>query len=282
MKTKILIPLAGVILFCACKGRGGYEVVNNSSSSASDTVKADSIAGAKLVKTAGINFKTRDVRQTEQKINALTGAIAGMIIHQQITSTPDRSQEVKISADSVMRIVSLNTRAEMTVRVPSARLEAFMDSVAGMGLYVTDRSFDVTDKTLDYLSARLKLKSREELVKQQHTGKVVIKDPSKVIDLKDDVIDQQIGNRQIDSDVRNSTVNLSFYQSNSIAREVIVNDDPSNYELPFFRRMLMACENGWQLFMDMMVGLADIWFLLLCGVGLWWYIRYRKSAGARA
>ena len=44
----------------------------------------------------------------------------------------------------------------------------------------------------------------------------------------------------------------------------------------------MACENGWQLFMDMMVGLADIWFLLLCGVGLWWYIRYRKCAGARA
>jgi len=178
-----------------------------------------------------------------------------------------------------MRITALTSTAEMTIKIPSARLLKFMDSVATMGLYVTNRSLDVSDKTLEYLSAQMKLKSRSELISQQKQGKIIIKDPSKVLDLRDDMIDQQISNRQIDDAVSNSMVSLSFYQSNFISREVVVNDDPSAYDLPFFRRMLLACENGWALCKDVLVGLANVWFFLLCGIGVWWFVRRRKGRG---
>jgi len=277
MKTKILIPLAGMVLFCACKGKGGYEV---GSSGDADTVqRADIVTKEKLVKTAGMSFKVRNVAQTGQKIGALTSAFGGMVVHQQMGSVAERTDGIRVSADSVMRVTALTTTADMTVKVPSVRLQKFMDSVATMGLYVTNRSLDVSDETLDYLSAQMKLKSRSELISQQKQGKVVIKDPSKVLDLRDDMIDQQIGNRKIDDAVSNSTVNLSFYQSNTISREVVVNDDPSAYELPFFKRMLLACENGWALCKDVLVGLGNLWFFLLCGLGVWWLVRRRKRSG---
>ncbi len=283
MKTKYLIPLAAIALFCACKGSGGgYEVVNNGSSADSDvSKKADTSSAPKLVKTAGMNFKVKNVNQTAIRIDALTAGIGGMVVHQQMGSSVQGSHEVRISTDSVMRTTSLMTTAELTVKVPSVQLEKFMDSVASMGMFVTSRNLDITDKTLDYLSAQLKLKSRNELISQQKQGKIIIKNPAKVLDLKDDMIDQQIGNRQIADAVKNSVVNLSFYQSNTINKEVIVNDDPSAYDLPFFKRLLMACQNGWNLCLDIIIGLANVWILLLAGALVWVGIRnYHKRKKA--
>jgi len=231
----------------------------------------------KLVKTAAISFKVKNVQQTAEHITALTTSINGMVMHHQMGSAAERSQDVRISNDSVMRVTSFNTTADMTVKIPSEKLEAFMDEVGHMGIYVNDRNMDITDKSLDYLSSQLKLKSRMELVNQQKQGKVIIKNPEHVLNLKDDMIDQQIGNRQIDDAVKNSIVTLSFFQSNTINKEVIANDDPSAYNLPFFKRLGIALENGWALFVDMIIGMANIWVFILAGFGIWMIIRFYKK-----
>jgi len=286
MKTRFLIPLmAGLALLCACKGKGGgYEVVNNGSSAAADTAAADpsKISQPKLVKTAGIHFKVKNVEQTVRRISALTASINGMVMHHQMGSTAERSEDIHISNDSVMRVTSFNTTAEMTVKIPSAKLEDFMDQVGRMGIYVNDRNMDIIDKSLDYLSAQLKLKSRTELVSQQKNGKIIIKKPEYVLNLKDDMIDQQIGNRQIDDAVKNSVVMLSFYQSNTINKEIIANDNPTAYNLPFFRRLAIAVENGLGLFADVIIGIANLWMFILAGIGVWLAIKYYKGKKAIA
>jgi len=161
----------------------------------------------------------------------------------------------------------------MTVKIPSVKLDEFLNQAGHLGIYVNERSMDITDKSFDYLSSQLKLKNRAEMVRQQKTGKIVIKKPEDVLNLKDDMIDQQIGNRQIDDAVKNSIVTLSFYQSNTINREVIANDDPSAYNLPFFRRLGMAVENGWGIFVDVIIGIANLWVFILSGLGIWLLIR---------
>jgi hypothetical protein len=281
MKTKFLIPLiAGLGLLCACKGKSGYEIVNNSSSA--DSAKTDSIVVSqpKLVKTAGIHFKVKNVQQTSEKIATLTISVHGMVMRHDMNSTPDRTTDVRISDDSVMRVTSFNTTANMTVKVPSAKLDDFMNQVARMGIYVNNRSMEITDKSLDYLSSQLKLKSRTELVNQQKKGKIIIKKPEDVLNLKDDMIDQQIGNLGINDAVKNSIVTLSFYQSNTINKEVIANDDPSAYNLPFFKRFGMAIDGGWALFVDVIIGLANIWVFILAGIGVLMLIRYYRGKKA--
>ncbi|HEY2582926.1 MAG TPA: DUF4349 domain-containing protein [Mucilaginibacter sp.] len=276
MKKRILIPLlAGLALLWACKGKGraDYEMLNNSSGA--DSAKIDSAATGqpKLVKTAGINFKVKDVPQTAERISTLTASLNGMVVHHQMTSTNERSQDIRISDDSVMRVISFSTVANMTVKIPQAKLEDFMNQVSRMGIYITSRSMDITDKSLDYLSSQLKLKNRTELVNQQKKGKVVIKKPEDVLSLKDDMIDEQINNMGINDAVKTSVITLSFYQSNTIYKETIANDDPSAYNLPFFKRMGMAIENGWEVFVDVIVGLANLWVFILAGIGSWILIR---------
>ncbi len=146
-----------------------------------------------------------------------------------------------------------------------------------MAFTLTTSSMDITDKSLDYLSAQLKFKNRAELVSQQKRGKVIIKKTEDVLNLKDDMVDQQIGYRQIDDAVKNSVVTLSFYQSNTINKEVIANDDPSAYNLPFFKRIEMAIENGWIVFVDVIIGIANLWAFILAGIGVWSIIRYYRN-----
>jgi len=188
----------------------------------------------------------------------------------------ESSQDIRVSDDSVKRVSALSTSADMTVKVPSDKLEAYMTEIAHMGMYVTLRKMDIEDRTLDYLSEKLKLKNRQDLVDQQKKGKVVIKNPVNVMLLKDDMVDQQIGNMRTDEAVKYSIVTLSFYQSNFINQEMIANDDPSAYQLPFFNRLMIALSNGWHLFVELLLGLANIWVFIMLSAVLWVLYRYYK------
>jgi len=282
MKSKILIPLlAGVVLLGACKGKhGSEEFVNNTSSSSADSVKESESATLtvpKLVKTADMRFKVKNVQQTSEHITALTTNYHGLVMHNQLGSSELRSVDVRKSDDSVIRITAFNTTADITVKIPTNKLNDFMNEVGRMGIYVNNRQLDISDKSLDYLAARLKLQSRKELVSQQKRGKIIIKNPASVLLLKDDMVDQQIGNQQIDDEVKNSIVTLSFYQSNTIYKETVVNDDPSAYNLPFFKRLIGAIENGWLIFEELLLGLANLWVLIIAGLGIWMLVKYYRS-----
>jgi predicted small lipoprotein YifL len=282
MKTRILlfITLAAVVLLAACKGKSGpYEFVNNSKSANADSATGVDTTPStpKLVKTAEMHFKVRNVQRAKDSIISLTKLYGGMVMHHQVQSSAEQSKDLHISNDSIQRISVFSTNADMTVKIPSEKLEEFMTKVGHMGLYVNISRMDIEDKSLDYLSSQLKLNSRKELISQQKKGKVIIKDPSSVLYLKDDLVDEQIGNRKIDDAVKYSIISLNFYQSNTISTENIANDDPSAYNVPLFQRLCMAFGNGWNIFIDVMVGLANLWVFIIAGTVLWRGIVYYKS-----
>ena len=278
MKTKILmLPLAAVLLLGACKGSGShYEAINNSTADTVASATTDSTASPKLVKTADMRFKVKNVQQTAEKITALTVKNSGMVMHHQMESTVRDSRDFRITDDSVNRVSSFNASADMTVKIPSEHLEEFMTEVAHMSMYVTMRKMDIEDKSLDFLSAQLKLNSRKELVDQQKKGKVTIKNPENVLLLKDDMVDGQIGNLKIDDAVKYSIITLSFYQSNTILQEHIANDDPSDYNLPFFSRLAGSFANGWHLFMEAILAIANLWVFILAGISILLLIRFYR------
>ncbi len=189
--------LAGVALLAACKGKshsGEYEVVNNSTadtaktfSQADDTSRFD--IQPKLVKTSDMTFKVKNVQKTGDSVSALTNRYGGMVMHHQMSSNIVNSQDIRMSDDSVMHVSAFNTNADMTVKIPSDKLEDFMIKVSHMGMYITSRQMDIADKSLDYLSERMKTNNRRELVAQQKSGKIKIKNPEAVLWLKDDLVD---------------------------------------------------------------------------------------------
>ncbi len=274
MKAKILMMMLAGALLAACKGSGNYESMDSMADSVST---ADiNLTEPKLVKTAGINFKVKSVQQSSEKITSLTNQYKGMVMSHSVNSNINNTSDKRISEDSVMRISAFYTSAQMTVKVPSIKLDEYLDSVAKLGVYVSTRSMDIEDKSLDYLSAKMKLNSRKDMVDQQKKGKIIIKDPSAVLNLRDDLVDEQIYNRKIDDAVKYSVVNLNFYQSNTIFKEVIANDNPASYNLPLFKRVVLGLSDGWNLFKELLIVLINAWALILAGVVLWQAILFYK------
>jgi len=284
MRTKFLIPIAaGFIFLAACKGKtsADYEFIRNSKSSGSSadsTVSRSDTARIvpKLVKTADINFKVKDVQKTGEEIASMVSGYKGMVMHHRVQSGTVASRDVHISNDSIMRISAFNTNGEMVVRIPSASLEEFMTKVGRLGIYINNSQMDIDDRSLDYLSAQLKLIDRQELVAQQKAGKIKMKNPTDVLLLKDDMVDQKIQNLRTDQAVRYSVINLSFYQTNAIIKEIIPNDDPSAYNIPFFQRLALALVSGWSIFVDLFMGVMNLWVFIVFGLGIWWAIATYK------
>jgi hypothetical protein len=283
MKTKFLIPLmAGLALLCACKGKGGaggsadtaYVMTRKATSvePGADTIKSH----PKVVKTADMRFQVKSVQQATEQITALTASYNGTVVHHWMRSTPGDSTDIRKSEDSIMRVTVINSTAEVTVKIPPANVENFMEQVAHLGMYIKNSKMDVSDKTLDYLSARLKLKNQNELVKGQKAA-TDKKTPEDLLAFKNNMVDQQINNRKTDDSVRYSVITLSFYEDNTIIRKVIANSNLSAYNLPFSKRMALSFENGWDVFVIILAGIANFWVLLPVGLGIWLVARYYKN-----
>ncbi len=286
MKAKILIPLAGLALFCACsRSRSKYDASGSADSAKieqlvtsrainpDDTIKSH----LKQVKTADMRFQVKSVQQATEQITSLTAGYGGTVVHHWMKSTPVDSTEIRKSNDSVIRVTAINSVAEMTVRIPPPNVEDFMNKVATLGIYVKARRMDVTDKTLDYLGTRLKLKNQHEYTREQHDSGANKKTADEMLAFKNGIVDQQLNNRKIDDSVRNSVIILSFYEDNTIRKTLIANNDLSAYNLSFGKRLELSLNNGWTIFADMIIGIANCWFLLPIGLAGWWIVRYYQK-----
>ncbi|MFA6084159.1 DUF4349 domain-containing protein [Mucilaginibacter sp.] len=281
MKTKIFIAIAGVALFAACKSSSNNDEKRDISSAdtASLTAGAETNNKVKLVKTADMNFKVKNVQQTGDSISNIVNRYNGIVVHHQMGSEVENSENIRVSNDSIRQVTIYKTTADMTVKIPSAKMEDFMNNVGRMAVLTISRKMDIEDKTFDYASSELKVKNRKEWVAQTKTmDKESAKDPDAILALKDNMVDDQVNNLKTDAAVRYSTIILSFYQDKTISKQLIANDDPSAYHPPFFSRLLLALANGWYMFAEIILGLANIWMFLLAGACLWiGYKMYKRK-----
>lgn len=281
--SNLLVLLAALCLFGACKGPGHYEALNNAdtASALTDDANTDSIE-SRLVKTASMQMKVADVQKSSETIAGITRNYKGMVMRHHMQSVAGGSQRIHLSDDSMMLVSAFHSTVDLTLSIPSDSLEQFMNQVSHLGLHVDVRRMDVEDKTLDYLEAQMKLSSRSQIIHQQEAGKLKIKNPNAVLMLKDDMIDEKINNKRIDAAVKNSLIEVSLYQNDTIMKEIVANDDPDSYRMPFWSRLALALSNGCALFADALVGLTNLWLFVIAGGMVWllvkWYRRKNTSA----
>ena len=279
MRAKIIcMALLCAIFFAGCKSKSGsYEAASSSADTTRIQANTDSVInGTKLVKTSQMRFKVENAAKTNQDITILANSYKGMVVHSGLQSNISETVDKPINNDSIMRLSVFVTDADMTVKIPAERADDFMNKVATMATDVYSRNMDVQDKTLDYLSARLKIRDRQEFIAAQKKGKVIIKNPADVIQLKDDLVDQQVNNHRIEDAVRYSTINLNFTQNNTIVKEIVPNTDPSAFTVPFANRLWASITNGLRIFADTIITLANLWLFALIGVAAWFIYRYYR------
>ena len=162
----------------------------------------------------------------------------------------------------------------MTVKIPPAKVESFVNEVAGMGIQINQLKMSVDDKTFDYVTNRLKLKNQAELVEREKDGTTHAKSADELLAIKDNMVDQAVKNLKTDDSTKNSVTKLNFYESNVIHRETIANPDLAAYNLPYFTRLGTSIKTGWEVFMNIIIELAYLWVLLPVGYAVWLGVRY--------
>ncbi|MDQ7947378.1 MAG: DUF4349 domain-containing protein [Pedobacter sp.] len=221
---------------------------------------SDSVAIAKIIKTADMRFRVKDVQQTKEKLSALIKAESGTVAELNIQSIVQETDKVPYSADSLQEITAYRKEGTLTAKIPSEKLDEFSNTIAKMAIFVDQQAMKMDDQQLNYLSNKLKIQNRAEAL---HTiNKLATRKGTNVSTswmIKDDYIDKKIENMSIDERVKWSTITLSFYQDHTIHTSIVANDRISDYGPGFFRSLGLNIASGWNYLKILVLGLISVW-----------------------
>lgn len=279
MKNQLFIAMLLPILFLmACSSNKSENSSADVYSEAADSVSITGLHGdsIKLVKTANLDFKVKDVYNASLAITASARNLGGRITHHNIVSEVQENKELTISADSLLLITAYQTKGDIIAKIPTNQLDEFMAEVYGLSSFIITSNLDVDDRSLQYLEDDLKQKSRAKFLADVDLKKTDIKGTEQLINQHDDLIDKNIANRQIIADTRYSTVQLTLSQNPSINKEKSVNVNLSSYQIPTSKRMADAFLAGWEYFMDLFIALMHLWMFIVLGLAIWLISRVYK------
>ena len=231
----------------------------------------------KLVKTASINLKVKNVEQTIRQVSTQAQSLGGMIYHQYLQALEGGRRELKLSDDSLLIITAYTPHADITARIPSQSLEAFMYGMADLGYYTSNSKMDIEDKSLLHLENALKQKNRLESLSASKAPKSKTTATLQTIAIKDETIEQGISNQTINADVKYSMVTLSLFQNPMVRKEVIANYSLSDYTLPFSKRWEQSLRSGWEGFLRLVLVISQLWVFIMAGIMIWFIYTYWKN-----
>ncbi|SMC64131.1 DUF4349 domain-containing protein [Pedobacter africanus] len=268
-------------------GVWGCQNANKSHESAADATAenleaSDSTLAEKIIKTADMRFRVKDVQQTKERLSAAIRAEGGTIAEFTIHSNIQQSEKVKYSADSLLELTAYRTEGAVTAKVPSDKLDEFTNKVAKMAVFVDFQSMKLDDQSLVYLSNKLKNQNRIEATQQlnKHASKKS-NNVETALTVKDDYVDKKIQNMQIDSRVQYSNITLNFYQDNTVKKMIVANDTLYDYKPDFLRRFVLNIQNGWVIFKEFVLILTNLWMLFLLLIAGYFTFRYYRKKRAQ-
>ena len=278
MKKYLIYGILSLTAFgCSSdKKPGAYtEEVQKQNSAVSDTSLTE-----KIIKTADMKFRVKDVQSAKEKLGSILKAEGGTIAEFNKHSQVIQNEKVKYAADSLLELISYRVEGLIVAKIPAEKLDDFTNQVAKMAVFIDDQSLKLDDQSINYLSNQLKNKNKLEAVTQLNnpvSGKK-ISAAEKSLALKDEYVDNKVSNLLTDRNVRYSTITLNFYQDNTIKKMIVVNDELSDYRPDFFKRFWLGFENGWSIFKEFILILANLWAVLLIIIAGYFIFRhYRRK-----
>ncbi|RZJ82102.1 MAG: DUF4349 domain-containing protein [Flavobacterium sp.] len=236
---------------------------------------ADTTASPKIIKTADMQFRVKDVQQAKESLTSHLKSQGGTVVEFAIQSQIQESNKVGYSLDSLKEIISYRKTGMLVAKVPSDKLDDFTNTVAKMAVFVNSQNMKFDDQSIAYLANKLKAQNRVEAIKQ--INKSATRKSNNVetsLYVKDDLVDRKVENMSIDDRVKFSTITLSFYQDNTVETYIVANDNLYNYKPGFFKRLGLNLVDGWNYFKEFILAIANLWMLVLFGFVIFFGVRH--------
>ena len=240
----------------------------------------------RMIRTADIKFKVKDVIKTTYNIENIVVKHNGFVEHTNLTSRINHTKETTIKEDSTLLTTYYTVVNNLILRVPNIQLDTTLKEIAQFVDFMDYRIINAQDVTLDLLSKRL-----EQIRLARYDSRMInaIDNQGKrlndVSNAEDNLLRKQaqadeakLVNLQILDKIKFSTITLSLYQNQSIKYEVIAKEKTIEpYSEPFGTRFIDALKFGWTIVVEFFLFLINIWSVILVAALVLFGVKYFKK-----
>ena len=240
----------------------------------------------KMIRTANIKFRVKDVIKVTYDIENIVIKHDGFVENTNLTSQINYAKETPVKEDSSLLTTYYTVLNTLVLRVPNTELDATLKEIALLVEFMDYRVINAKDVTLDLLAKNME---QSRLAKYESRMINAIDNKGKrlndVSDAENDLLYKQeqadkakLANLQILDKIKFSTITLSLYQNQSIKQEVITKEkNIKPYSTPFGTRFINALKLGWTIIVEICLFLINIWSIILIGILVLWGVAYFRK-----
>lgn len=215
----------------------------------------------KLIRTAQVDIKVDNYSKAQVTLDEILKQYQAEVTNESQSSSSD------------------GYRYYFTIKVLPADFEAFIAKIESLASFVYSKNISVQDVTRQYIDLETRLASKRAVIAQY---RALLQDAKSVEDVLavseelneviEDVESTEAQLRALRNDVQYSTINLTIFDEHTI---------PNVERENFFSRIGKGLFNGWQLLLNIFVGLISIWPVVLIVIGgIWLFRRWWKRRKA--
>lgn len=292
MKTNyITLSLSAVLLLgiysCKKVEATSSEFKSYEGSTDSATIVSDSISSVasmevkdkQFIKTADVNMEVKDVYNATIAIEKSVQDLGGFVTKSNLQSNVTYEDTYNTSDTEAMLIKKYKTENTMQVRVPTEKLGALLTAINTSKLFLNSRTINAEDVTANIkyseLEAKRNQKTSENIEKiKTNKDKVTLDDNN----MSEGNL-QKLNTMSMADNLKYSTVDIYIKEPKLRIAEIAVtntNSIDNKYKYNFIHDAKDGFVYGFYLIQRIIVGLINIWPIILIAGGLFYFLRKRK------
>jgi hypothetical protein len=240
------------------------------SSSAAVVSKQDSTR--KIIRTAELRFKVKDVIRSTYDIEDITVRHGGFVVYTHLSSEVNNVTTTAISTDSSLVTTYYTVINTLNLKVPNVKLDTALKEIARNIDFLDFRNIQAKDVTLQILGNDLTRKRiakiGQRLVNAIDNRGRKLEETTSAEELLLEKLEQAdnaiIENLSLEDHINFSTISLYIYQRQTIKREMIPSEKNIDaYEPGFGSKAVEAFRFGWNVCIDIILFIVEIWWLIV-------------------
>jgi len=252
-----------------------------------ENVSKNKVPDRKLVRTADIKFKVKNVAQSTYAIENAVNRYGGLITNNNLQSRISETNRTKVSRDSILETSKYVVENNLTLRIPNRSLDTVVKAIAKEIQYLDYRVIKADDVALQMLSNQLaQQRNNNHNARLEHGVERVGKKLNQVTDAEENLLGKNensdqaaIQNLSLQDQVNYSTITLAMYQNETLRTEMVAiaktGGDYGNFGLEVWD----GIKNGWFILERLIAFVVQLWSVVLIGGIL--VLLYRKFLGKK-
>lgn len=201
----------------------------------------------KLIRSGGINFQSESLENDYQQIKNMLGGFGAYL------------ENENQSNDNYRKNYSLS------IRVPSDQYDSLLNAISNIAYRVQNKYSNVDDVTERYYDLQSRIQNKKELEKRYreilskaNQVKDILEIERNLNEVRSDIEQMEGQFNYLSKQIKFSLLQVQFYE-----------ELPYEMNTPkkkgFWVRIFNALDNGWQIFLSVLVGLVTIWPFFFAG-----------------